>query len=221
MIISKVSLRRTPGAQGSLAKILLEGSAGDRGHSLIWSLFSSGGDEPRDFLYRQIDPGHFITVARRAPANELGLWEVQSKDYAPELRSGQLLRFVLRANPAVSVKAPGASRGKRADAIMHAKWKLSQEERKDFCGAEEAALGWLLARGRTIGAEFDRDRCSATGYQQIFVRKPGSRKPVTFSEIEYEGVLTVTDPARITAALYNGVGKAKAYGCGLILVRPA
>ncbi len=220
MIISKVSLRRTPGAQGSLAKVLLDGSAGDRGHSLIWSLFSSSGDEPRDFLYRQIDPGRFITVARRAPENVHGLWDVQSKDYALELKSGQSLRFVLRANPAMAAKHPGASRGKRVDAIMHAKWKLLPEERKDFRGGEEAALGWLMARAQAIGAEFDRKRCSATGYQQIVVRKPGPRKSVEFSEIEYEGVLTVTDPARFTAALYNGVGKAKAYGCGLMLVRP-
>jgi CRISPR system Cascade subunit CasE len=29
----------------------------------------------------------------------------------------------------------------------------------------------------------------------------------------------VTDPERFTAALVNGIGKARAFGCGLMLIR--
>jgi CRISPR system Cascade subunit CasE len=221
MIMSKVSLRRTRGAQGALAKVLLDGSEGDRGHSLIWSLFSSSGAESRSFLYRQIDPGRFITVSRRAPEDSHDLWEVQPKEYAPDLEAGQRLGFVLRANPAMAARTPGAPRGTRVDAIMHAKHKLAPEQRKAFSGVEAAALDWLEARGSAVGAHFDRERCSATGYQQIFVRKAGAHRPIAFSEIDFEGVLTVIDPVSFTAALFNGLGKAKAYGCGLMLVRRA
>ena len=56
---------------------------------------------------------------------------------------------------------------------------------------------------------------------QIVIRREGARHPVTFSEIDYEGVLTVTDPEKLTAALFGGIGRARAYGCGLMLVRPA
>ena len=55
----------------------------------------------------------------------------------------------------------------------------------------------------------------------VLVNVNGVRKPITFSEIDYEGVLTVADPAKLTAALFTGVGKARSYGCGLMLVRPA
>jgi CRISPR system Cascade subunit CasE len=221
MIISKVSLNRMPGSQGTLAKLLLDGAAGDRGHSLIWSLFAATGDEKRAFLYRQIDEGSFMTVSAHAPQDTHNLWRIETKDYAPELRPGQLLRFVLRANPAMSARVPGANRGKKVDAVMHAKFKLAGDERKAFNGgaAAEAALDWLVARGPALGATFDREYSSATGYGQVIIGKAGS-KPITFSEIDYEGLLTVTDPPRLKSALFRGVGKARAYGCGLLLVRP-
>lgn len=230
MIIGKVSLTRAPGSQGALAGLLLEGAAGDRGHSLIWSLFAATGDETRGFLYRRIDAGSFITVSRRPPEDAHHLWRIETKDYAPNLRTGQRLRFVLRANPVMSARTPGAPRGKKVDAIMHAKFKLAGDERKAFKSGGEAALDWLIKRGPALGAEFERERCSATGYNQVVIRKPPKRhddgkpktiEPITFSEIDYEGILTVTEPERLTAALFTGVGKARSYGCGLLLVRPA
>lgn len=220
MIISKVRLRRTRGAQGALARTLLHGSTDDRAHGLIWSLFSSTGAESRDFLYREIEPGRFITVAARPPQNPHHLWDIESKAYAPELESDQRLAFVLRANPAMAAHVPGRGRGVRVDAVMHAKYKLSPKERQSFTGAEAAALDWLEERADNLGAHFDRERCSATGYRQVIVRKMNGGT-VAFSEINFEGMLTVTDPARLTDALFKGIGKARSYGCGLMLVRSA
>jgi CRISPR system Cascade subunit CasE len=223
MIISKVSLSRAPGSQGTLAKLLLEGASGDRGHSLVWSLFAATGDEQRAFLYRRIAVGSFIIVSARPPEDAHHLWRIETKDYAPELRTGQRLRFVLRANPVISARMPGARRGKKVDAVMHAKFKLAGDERRTFDGGADAALDWLVARGPALGANFDRERCSATGYNQVIIRT-GERdrkvRPITFSEIDYEGALTVADPEKLTTTLFTGVGKARSYGCGLLLVRP-
>jgi CRISPR system Cascade subunit CasE len=36
----------------------------------------------------------------------------------------------------------------------------------------------------------------------------------------YDGILTVTDPALLRRALCHGVGRAKAYGCGLLTLAP-
>nr|WP_281277565.1 type I-E CRISPR-associated protein Cas6/Cse3/CasE [Hankyongella ginsenosidimutans] len=49
---------------------------------------------------------------------------------------------------------------------------------------------------------------------------PGA-DPVRFSTIDYEGVARVENPARLQAAMAHGVGRARRYGCGLLLVRPA
>nr|WP_246421854.1 type I-E CRISPR-associated protein Cas6/Cse3/CasE [Nocardiopsis mwathae] len=38
--------------------------------------------------------------------------------------------------------------------------------------------------------------------------------------VSYDGRLIVTDPAAFTAALKEGIGRAKAYGCGLLSLAP-
>ena len=47
---------------------------------------------------------------------------------------------------------------------------------------------------------------------------PG-KKPIEFSEIDFAGALTVADPEKLRAALFTGIGRARAYGCGLMLVQ--
>jgi CRISPR system Cascade subunit CasE len=225
MIITKARLSRAPGTQGSLAKVLLAGTQGDRNHGLVWSLFSGPAEganvETRDFQFREAEPGVFIVVSKRQPEDPHGLWSLESKPYEPAPAAGDRLGFVLRANPAMAVPQPGEKRGKRVDAIMHAKSKLDEEARKSF-GKDEAAvvgLEWLTRRGPNIGVAFDAGACSATGYAQVRIPRPKREKTIEFSEIEYAGAFTVADPDKLKAALFNGIGKAKAYGCGLMLVR--
>lgn len=231
MMITRAHLSRAAGTQGSLAKVLLEGAAGDRNHGLVWSLFSRSDDAKRDFLYRQIEPGAFIVVSDRAPEDPHGLWALEFKIYEPHLAAGDRLSFVLRANPTLAVPQPGEKRGKRVDVIMHAKSKLDREQRAQFTtdDARAVALAWLNKRGSVIGAEFDAGSCDATGYVQVKIPRGtadpkrkcrgASKSPIEFSEIEFAGRLTVTDPEKLTTALFNGIGKARAYGCGLLLVR--
>jgi CRISPR system Cascade subunit CasE len=240
MIISKVSLKRSPGAQGALAKMLLNSAAGDRGHQLVWSLFARTGEEKRRtelgleiplFLFREIEPGAFLVVSRDAPCDPHDLWAIDQKDYIPAFSPDQKLGFVLRAFPAVAVRAPGVKRGVRTDAIMHAKKPRAMREKGAVFGPDDvtaAGLDWLYKREARLGVTFDRRRCSAGGYREVRIPNPkdgegkrlGQRRDISFHEIDYEGVLTVTDADKLKTALFAGVGKAKAYGCGLLLVRP-
>lgn len=239
MIISKVRLKRSPGAQGALAKMLIDSAQGDRGHQLIWSLFSKTGDEKRRseqgmevplFIFREIEPGSFLVVSRETPSDCHGLWRIEPKDYAPTLAAGQELGFVLRAYPAMTIGKDGPWKGRRTDAVMHAKKPRALRDKGVTFGpdhAAEAALDWLFKREDRLGVTFDRKKCAAGGYRQVRIPNPrdeekrtGRRRDISFSEIDYEGVLTVADPEKLKVALFSGVGKAKAYGCGLLLVRP-
>lgn len=222
MIITRARLSRAAGTQGSLATVLLVGAIGDRNHGLVWSLFSRPDDADRDFLFREIEPGAFIIVADRPPEDPHHLWVIdEPKAYDPQLRVGDRLGFVLRANPAMAVRQPGKPRGIRVDAIMHAKFKLDRADRGSF-GAdkvERVALDWLFSRATNLGVEFNAERCEATGYKQVRIPRPGRQEPIEFSEIDFAGQLTVADPARLITALFHGIGKARAYGCGLLMVR--
>jgi CRISPR system Cascade subunit CasE len=39
--------------------------------------------------------------------------------------------------------------------------------------------------------------------------------------VDFSGELTVVDPVTFGFALQNGIGRAKAFGCGLLLVTPS
>ena len=222
MIISKARLSRSRSAQGSLAKVLMTGANADRGHGLVWALFNDGVSEKRNFLYRETEPGSFIIVSDQAPNDPHGLWTLEHKPYEAQVLTGDRLGFVLRANPVLAVPQPGKLRGLRADAIMHAKSKLSPVERLAFTvqDARSIAVAWLAKRGPLLGFDVDTNATSADGYQQIRVPRTGRQPAIVFSEIEFAGALTVVDPDRLRQALFKGVGKARAYGCGLLLVRP-
>ncbi len=232
MIITRARLSRAAGTQGSLAKVLLDSAGADRSHGLVWSLFSEPNERKRRFLWREVEPGAFIIVADRPPEDPHRLWQIDPpKTYDPVLAVGDRLGFLLRVNPTVAVRREGRH-STRADVVMHAKHKLPPGERHlHATRIQELVLDWLAARGPAIGAEFDIGRCEVSGYRQVVL--PGSpissqvpsgtraSKSIAFSEVDISGLLMVTDPSKLRSALFEGIGRARAYGCGLMLVRRA
>ncbi|MEU9332353.1 type I-E CRISPR-associated protein Cas6/Cse3/CasE [Streptomyces sp. NPDC048290] len=51
------------------------------------------------------------------------------------------------------------------------------------------------------------------------VSSPAPHRGLRIARAEVKGTLTVTDPPVFVAALTQGIGHARAYSCGLILVR--
>ncbi len=45
-------------------------------------------------------------------------------------------------------------------------------------------------------------------------------QPGLHSAVEFEGVLTVTDPAKFHETFTRGIGSAKAFGFGLLVIAP-
>ena len=87
-----------------------------------------------------------------------------------------------------------------------------------------SAFEWLLKRGAAIGVEFDArgllsDRLPAGEHPTNWARARQTRSSSPKSTMKAR--LTVTDPIKLCAALFNGIGKANAYGCGLMLIRRA
>ena len=76
-----------------------------------------------------------------------------------------------------------------------------------------------MARAEKYGFAINLDQIRADGYRQHrFFKKRGSR-PVQFSTLEFNGTLTVIKPDVFMTALYKGIGPAKAFGCGMLLVK--
>jgi CRISPR system Cascade subunit CasE len=223
-VLARARLRRGIPAQ-CLARLLVPDDPGSRlgaGHHLVWALFADDRDRRRDFLWREMRPGEFLILAPRPPSDPHGLFDLEYKPFAPALRAGQCLQFDLRANPVVSISTARGVRGKRHDIVMHAISKLATAER---AAAREEAIrvagaAWLAAKGAAGGFSVDADRLHIDGYDKVRISRDGARA-IVFSTLNFQGVLILHDPARFLASVMRGFGAAKAFGCGLMLIRRA
>lgn len=56
--------------------------------------------------------------------------------------------------------------------------------------------------------------------ERLRFKKPASGHVVTLETVTFDGRLIVTDVEHMTNSIVNGIGKGKAYGCGLITLAP-
>lgn len=190
-------------------------------HQALWQLFSDGPDRERDFLFhRQRErPGTCLVVSQRPP-RKLDGWAVRTREYRPQLKAGQQLAFALRANPTVARSRDGRHSA-RHDAVFDAR-RQAQARGSTMSVAEaeqQAGREWLSRRAGSAGFTIAQMRIA--GYDRARVHKRRQAKPILFSTLDYEGVLQVADSERLLHALLHGIGPAKAFGCGLLLVRRA
>jgi CRISPR system Cascade subunit CasE len=193
-------------------------------HQAVWQLFDLPPAATRasiEFLFRHEwyrDLPVFYVLSRSTPQDRVGLWNIQSKPYAPQLEAGDRLHFKLRANPVVT------RNGKRHDVVMDAKqrlrWKGLRPEKRPTLNtlAYEAGRDWLDSRAEKHGFAIASNRLLVDGYRPHVVHRRGGT-PICFSTLDFSGVLAVVDPKKFLTTLYNGVGPAKGFGCGLLLVK--
>jgi CRISPR system Cascade subunit CasE len=223
MFFSRIRLKQDAAREKQLWQHIDSGYAM---HSLIWDLFTDGPERARDFIYRQdLVKGlpAFYSVSDRAPNDRAGVWSVESKPYSPLVREGQRLSFVLKANP-IRTKRDENNKQHRHDVVMEAKTRLKEKQLVRPPEAEivqQAGFVWLAVRAEECGFSVSEGEVRADGYNQLNFVKPKGGKPVRISTIDFTGLLTVTDPAKFTESLYRGIGPAKGFGCGLMMVRQA
>lgn len=216
-----------PGREIAAAHQWMQGAYSE--HQWLWKFFPAPDGSPRDFLFRRSDVGstpRFYVLSKRRPAPFASAWSVRSREFSPRLEVGDQLQFDLRANPVVTVSCDGKS--KRHDVVMQRKKTLLQERGlarwDDWRGEDKPSLytlagetcsRWLIERGKRLGYEVDAQSLSVEAYQQ----HRGKKESMRFSTVDFSGTLTVLDPEAFACALFNGIGHAKAFGCGLLLVR--
>lgn len=224
LFLSRIALRRD-GSAAALARLLVpDGGAAPRsaaGHHLLWSLFADSPDRTRDFLWREEAPGRFLTLSAREPVDGHGLFRVEPKPFEPALRAGDRLRFALRANPVVAVPGAKGERGRRADVVMQRLHAIPRGERAAAREtiAREAGQAWLAKQGERHGFA-PEGTVGIDRYETVRLPRTGAR-PVQFGVLDFDGVLVVRDAAAFLSQLAQGFGRARAFGCGLMLIRRA
>ncbi len=225
--LSRVRLR-CDASVAVLAPLLLgktgRGGGGQPGHHLIWSLFADRSNRPRDFLWREMASGNFYVLSARRPENQHGLFEIaEPKPFSPVLEPGDRIRFSLRANPVIRRRDPKRGRSVKHDVVMDALRSHRKGERagRRLAIVREQGLAWLQGQGSRTGFTIRPDEVRADGYDRHRIPRRGTAPPMSFSTLDFDGILTVVDPAVFLAAVACGFGASKAYGCGLMLIRRA
>lgn len=173
-------------------------------------------DEPQAFWLYIVSPEKpdFTHVVEQAgwPVHER-LWE--TKDYQPfldRLENGQRWEFRLKANPVRKVrKDKGRRPNERVVGTLQGHVTVEQQ------------VEWLVSRAEAHGFELPLEANEKPAVivsqrnREVFRR--GSDE-VTLSTAVYDGTLTVTDADLMRAALCQGIGRAKGFGCGLLTIAP-
>ncbi len=209
----------------------------DAHRRLIWTLFP-GSDAKRDFLWRADGAGKFLIVSARKPLPSRLFRPIESKPYTPVLATGDRLVFLLRANATKDRRSrPGDDvvsgtvrkprHNRRVDIVMHAMREQevaegieekSKRATRRIEAAEIAAKSWLARQGESRG--FMVEASAVEDYRVSLLRRRGG-KQATLGVLDMKGVLTIRDPEEFTKTLFTGLGRARAFGCGLMLVRRA
>lgn len=159
---------------------------------------------------------------------EQGGWSTHPPEVADyrrfldQIEAGRQYVFRLKANPVRSTKEGVAplARGR----VVNVGSRAQQEE-------------WLLGRAASLGfvvpedpADFRSDagvvlarkNLVLTGRETLRFSKltSGERLNVTLATAQFDGLLEVADPASLRQALCQGIGRGKAYGCGLMTLAP-
>lgn len=207
----------TPGKEHEAVRHLCHGAYAE--HQWLWRFFPSAEGTPRDYLYRRADQGQtlrFYVVSQRPPVPFTEAWTVRTKPYSPQLDVGHELEFELKANPVVTRQLDG--KHKRHDVVMDAKCRAQAEGAQSVSShalMQSACSAWLKSQGTKHGFSIEEEDLLVEGYVQHSAKQGRLR----FSSVELRGRLTVTQPDAFHSMLVRGLGHAKAFGCGLMLVR--
>lgn len=123
------------------------------------------------------------------------------KRFDPQFQPGQRLVFRLRANPTKRLgKSAERNVGKRVG-IYDADKQTAWLERK----ATNAGFRLLTL---TVGGD--------DTYKGMIPQQDGPALTLQLLAVRFDGILQVIDADAFTAALSNGIGSGKAWGCGLL-----
>ena len=226
---TRLTLKRDDAAIKPLIRSLAPdegGAAMNVNHRLMWTLATpetqAACPSGAAFLWREIERGEKFYLLGPRPVETSPFFTVETKPYMPQFAPGDMLAFELRVNPTVARRSGEARRSARSDVVMD---RLRAQEasgatretraaRRD-AAAHEAVRDWLARIGERDGFVLHALRLDSYRVESV-ARRGGAAR---FGVCDLGGVLEVTDGEAFRARVLTGFGRAKAFGCGLMLLR--
>lgn len=179
-------------------------------HQRTWECFPGRDGQPRDFLTRLDRRGggfQLLIVSSQEPARPdwcpPACWR-GPKPIPESYFARTRYRFQLCANPTKKV------------AVQQADGSFKKNSRRVPLATRENLIAWIRRKGERGGFAVDEESLQTIPRGREYFERNGQRGLHT--AVEYRGVLTVTDPRRFHDAFRCGIGPAKAFGFGLLMI---
>ena len=147
---------------------------------------------------------------------------IDSKVMPSKWRTGKRLGFEVRIRPVVRRTCHAEERaGKECDAFLYE--ALQHPEKGGMERTREQVYAeWLADQlARIGGASLDLEQTRLVAFQRTRAFRKLRARYSEGPDAVMQGILTVTDSAAFAALLARGVGRHRAYGYGMLLLRPA
>jgi CRISPR system Cascade subunit CasE len=168
-------------------------------HRAIWQAFPNRDGEERHFLFRVDDKREyfraFVLSLEEPCAPSWGEWE--SKPVSASFLQHDRYRFQLKANPTMRRKT---------------------DRRRLGLFKADLLCAWMQRKAETAGFELvDGTLVVGLPVEERFFREGKVGKHIS---VDFQGVLRVTDRFLFRQAFEQGIGSAKAFGFGLLMLQP-
>ena len=168
-------------------------------HQWIWDSLPADPDAKRDFLFRS-DVAHGILrvllLAERIPLdNANATWK--TTEVSPTFLGHGAYRFQLRANPTV---------------------RRASDHRRLAIFDETVLRDWFARKFEAAGCEVSDLELSAP--RKLQFRKGSDTRPGTLYAVDASGSILVKDEDTFRATFDAGIGPAKGFGFGLLMLQP-
>ncbi len=169
-------------------------------HKLLWNCFPGRPEAKRDFLFRCDEEEAVLKILMLSETKpEVCDWAEWDgiKEFDPVFPIGSLYCFRLRANPTIRAKEDGKLRAVTREEELHS-WLVRKAEKNGFA---------LRSEPEYSGCRLER-----------FSKTPGG-PGISLNVVEIGGALAVTDSAAFGEAFRRGIGRGRAFGCGMLLLK--
>ncbi len=168
-------------------------------HKALWEAFPDRPDDNRDFLFR-IDDQHsefrVLLLSLHVPTPQTwGQWK--GKPVSEHFLNHSHYAFQLKVNPT-----------KRRCKDRRRLGIYDETELKDWIARKAQQYGFsLIKESLSVGAPMN----------ETFLKNHHRGKHVS---VDFKGYLTVTNPDAFKSGFQKGIGSAKAFGFGLLMLQP-
>ena len=183
-------------------------------HKLVWSLFQfQPYYKDRKFIFSFFERNIFIVSEEKPTPLKNSDLKIETKNYDMNFVNGKILSFDIKINAQIT-------RNHKKLPIMTAYANDLREKGKTYTlneVAEKSVKDWFSNHENSLGFRI-LEFTVVSFYNHKFKKNDG--KKVTYNTIDLKGILQINHPGLFLKSLYQGIGKSRAFGCGMLLIRP-